>query len=134
MLADILETGANTVVRILLVDNHPGFLATAAQLLETLPGVEVVGQALSGLEAMEKTARLQPDLIFTDLVMPGMDGLCLTRYVKAQPHAPRIILVTLFDACGYREAALAAGADGFLAKEDFGEKVMSFLNPLSTSE
>lgn len=121
------------MVRILLVDNHARFLETASQLLETLPGVEVVGRALSGPEAVEKTARLHPDLIFTDLVMPGMDGLCLTRYLKAQPHAPRIILVTLFDACGYREAALAAGADGFLAKENFSENVASFLNPSSFS-
>lgn len=115
-------------MRILIVDDHLGFLETAAQLLETFSGVQVVGRALSGRDAVAQAAQLQPDLVFVDLIMPELDGLWTTRYLKAQPHPPQVIILTVFAASVYRDAALAAGADGFLAKEDFGAQVTSLFS------
>jgi CheY-like chemotaxis protein len=82
-----------------------------------MPEVQIVGRALCGAEAMQKAPRVSPDLVLADLVMPTMDGLELTRRLKAQPSAPKVILMTQFNGSDCREGALAAGADAYLPKQ-----------------
>ena len=114
-------------LRVLLVDNNIEFLELAAQHLAADPTIEVVGSAMSGREALEQVSNLSPDVVLVDLAMPGMNGLELTRRLKALPHPPCVIIVTLYDEPEYRAAALAAQADAFVAKADFYEQVGNLL-------
>ena len=106
-------------MRVLLVDDDPLFLESAARLLAAEPGFTVVGRARSGRQAMELVQSLRPDLVLMDVEMPGMDGLDTTRRLKANPGAPRVLLVSIHDSEARRRAAASAGADGYVGKWEF---------------
>jgi DNA-binding NarL/FixJ family response regulator len=115
-------------IRVLLADDSPLFLELAARLLSADPRFVVVGQAVSGHDALEQEALLDPDLVLMDWAMPGMDGLEATRRIKAQPGAPRVVMLTLHDHPEYRTAAKDAGADGFIAKWEFDAQLESLIH------
>jgi len=117
-------------LRVLLVDDSPEFLESAAYFLSLQPSVKVVGRALSGPDALEMASRLRPDLVLMDWAMPEMTGLEAARRLKAQPGAPRVVILTLHDNPQYRAAAQAAGADGFISKADFGAQLPPLIHRL----
>jgi DNA-binding NarL/FixJ family response regulator len=119
-----------SIIRALLVDDYADFIESASQFLSTVPEIKVVGRASSGEEALQTVGRLHPDLVLMDLAMPGMSGLEATRRIKAQTGAPRVVIITLYSNRGYRVAALAAGADGFMSKAEFGEDLVPLLRDL----
>jgi DNA-binding NarL/FixJ family response regulator len=105
-------------IRVLLVDDNLVFLRIAAQFLrEHCNGeLEVVGTLSGGKAAVQEAPKLQPEVILLDLAMsdlPGLKAIPLLREALPEAH---IIAVTLLDTNGYRQAALAAGAEGFVAK------------------
>ena len=110
-------------VRILLVDDNVLFLASARRFLASFPAVESVGTARDGLEAMEQLKRHsgaeRPDVVLMDLNIPGMNGLEVTRCIKALAPDIRVIIVSLHDMADFRAAAERAGAEHFVAKQDF---------------
>lgn len=118
------------MIRVLLVDDSPDFLTALTEFLTLFPDIAVVGQALSGPEALDMDADLHPDLVLIDLIMPVMDGLEATRLLHQQPSAPRIVIVTSYDDAEYREAAAAAGASAYLVKPDLGQTLLPLLNSL----
>jgi DNA-binding NarL/FixJ family response regulator len=103
--------------RILVVDDDPLFLATACDLLASLPNVEVVGRGTSGQEALDLTAQLAPDLVLMGLQMPGLNGFEVARRLAASPRC--VVIVSLIDLPEYRDAAIAAGTAAFVVKTDF---------------
>ena len=103
-------------MRVLLVDDDPVFLQSAARLLAPEAGFTVVGRARSGPEAIEQAEALSPDLVLMDVEMPDMDGLETTRRLKALPIPPRVLLVSIYDSEARRFEATAAGADGYIGK------------------
>jgi DNA-binding NarL/FixJ family response regulator len=117
-------------VHILLVDDNPEFLETAARFLSAGPYIEIVGRALSGRDALEQVALLRPNLVLMDLAMPEMNGLEATRRIKAQPDAPHVVILTLYDNPEYRTVAEAAGADGLVAKSEFGTQLLPLIHKL----
>ncbi len=117
-------------VRVLLVDDNPAFLDTAARELTADARVQIVGRAGSGEEALVHVQRAPPDLVLLDISLPGMNGLEATRKIKAWPNAPRIVLVTIHDTSDYRVAGKAAGADGFIAKEEFDTQILPLVETL----
>src|SRR5690606_7313376 len=86
--------------------------------------------ATSGQDALEEVARLRPDLVLMDVAMPGLNGLCATGRIKAQADAPRVVIVTLHDSLEDRAAALAAHADGFVAKAQFCQQLGPLISRL----
>jgi DNA-binding NarL/FixJ family response regulator len=112
---------------VLLVDDSPLFLASVAQLLSAAEGIEIIGQCLSGYDALGEVETLRPDVVLLDIAMPGKDGIQTAKEIKALPRAPRVVLVTLYDSEEYRHAALAARADAFIAKTDFGTQAVPLL-------
>jgi DNA-binding NarL/FixJ family response regulator len=106
-------------IRVLLVDDNPEFLKSAADLLGLQPEYCVIGQAMSGEDALIQVERLSPQLVIIDWAMPVMSGLQATRLIKTRENAPRVIIITLYDLMQYRSAALSAGADGFISKIDW---------------
>jgi len=113
-------------VRVLLVDDNSTFLRIATRFLEQdhavtppvtpRPRVAVVGTAGGGEEALAQAERLSPHVILLDLMMPGVGGLAIIPRLRAILPDVGIIALTLLDTSSYRSAALAAGADVFIAK------------------
>jgi two-component system response regulator DegU len=114
----------------LLVDDSPDFLQSASRFLAKQPQIDIIGQATSGREALEQVARLRPHLVLMDLSMPEMSGLEATRHLKSQPNAPLVVILTLHDTPEYRAAAEAVQADGFVAKSEFGVKLLPLIESL----
>jgi DNA-binding NarL/FixJ family response regulator len=121
-------------IRVLLVDNSEEFLGAATRFLSAESSMKIVGQTHSWSAVLELVAALKPELVLMDLVMPGCSGLELTRLIKAQPDAPRVVILTLYDHPGYRAAALSAKADAYLAKSDFGDKLLPLVCKLFKPE
>jgi DNA-binding NarL/FixJ family response regulator len=104
------------MIRVLLADDQTLVRAGFRFILEGEEGIEVVGEAADGAEAVRLAHRLRPDIVLMDIRMPGTDGLAATRELAAST-AVRVIILTTFDLDDYVHAALRAGASGFLVKD-----------------
>jgi len=104
------------LLRLLIADDHPAFLAGLRLLLESLGDVEVVGEAGTGEEAVARAVDLAPDVVVMDLQMPTLGGIEATRQlVAAAPHI-RVLILTMFEDEDSVFAALRAGARGYILK------------------
>jgi DNA-binding NarL/FixJ family response regulator len=104
-------------VRVLLVDDDPLVRAGLSMILGGADRVTVVGEAADGAEGVARAHETRPDVVLMDIRMPRLDGLDATRTIAAEPDAPRVIVLTTFDADEYVVRALAEGAAGFLLKD-----------------
>ncbi|GAA2619904.1 response regulator transcription factor [Streptomyces axinellae] len=105
------------VIRVVLVDDQELVREGFSVLLGAMPDIEVVGEADSGQEAVEKVAALSPDVVLMDIRMPGMNGLEATREIVARDTGTKVLVLTTFDLDEYVYQALRAGASGFLLKD-----------------
>jgi DNA-binding NarL/FixJ family response regulator len=104
------------VIRVLLADDQALVRGGFHLILESKPGIAVVGEAADGAEAIELARRTQPDVVLMDVRMPRVDGIEATREIVAAATA-RVLILTTFDLDEYVFAALRAGASGFLLKD-----------------
>jgi NarL family two-component system response regulator LiaR len=104
-------------IRVLIVDDHAIVRKGIRALLATEPGIDVVGEAENGHEAIAQAAAIQPDVILMDIVMPGMDGLEATRNILDQQRDARILVLTSFAGDDKVFPAIRAGARGYLLKD-----------------
>ena len=105
-------------VRVLIADDERLVRAGFRMILKAEHDVEVVGEAPDGLEAVEGSRRLRPDVVLMDIRMPNLDGLEATRRILAGPEPrPHVIVLTTFDLDEYVYEALRVGASGFLLKD-----------------
>ena len=103
-------------IRILVADDHPVVRDGLAAMLGTQPDLVVVGQASTGLEAIQQVLRLKPDVVLLDLEMPEMDGVEAIRQLSAVSPETRTIVFTAFDTGERIVGAVQAGAKGYLLK------------------
>ncbi|WP_371650394.1 MULTISPECIES: response regulator [unclassified Streptomyces] len=114
------------MTRALVVDDQ--FLVRAGLVaLLRAAGIDVVGEASDGEEAVAQAARTRPDVILMDIRMPGMSGIAATERIlaDAEDPAPRILILTTFDLDEYVYSALRAGASGFLLKDSGPERLLT---------
>jgi DNA-binding NarL/FixJ family response regulator len=104
-------------LRVLVADDQALVRGGFRMILDAEPGIEVVGEAADGAEAVAVAARERPDVILMDVRMPGMDGIEATRRVVAGGTAARVLVLTTYDADELVFGALRAGASGFLLKD-----------------
>ena len=114
-------------ITVLLVDDHEGFINAALRHLRKVEWLEIVGRASNGLEALERSETLRPDVVLMDLAMPEMGGLQATRLIKTQDAPPFIVIASHFDDAEHREHAMRAGADDFVSKLAYIQEVLPIL-------
>jgi len=105
------------VIRVLLADDQALVRAGFRMILKAEPGIDVVGEAGDGVEAVRRARELEPDVVLMDVRMPEMDGIEATRRIVDGDGAPRVLVLTTFDLDEYVYEALRAGASGFLLKD-----------------
>ncbi len=120
-------------MRVVLADDHALFRAGIASLLQAW-GLEVVGEAANGVEALELTRRLRPDLVLMDITMPDCNGLEATRLIKAELPETRIVIVTVSDDDEDLFEAVKSGAEGYLLKDMSREDLRVTLEAVATGE
>ncbi|TFB98663.1 response regulator transcription factor [Cryobacterium adonitolivorans] len=122
-------------IRVLLVDDQALVRAGFRIILESEPGIVVVGEAVDGAAAIRQAAALQPDVICMDVQMPGMDGLTATRVIVAdQSSRAAVLVLTTFDREDYLFAALQHGASGFLLKNASPESLVEAVQVLARGD
>jgi len=107
-------------IKVLIVDDHAPVRSLLKQLLEADREIEVVGEACDGLEAIDLTSQLQPNVIVMDIAMPRMNGLDATRSIRQKWPAVSVILVTGMASESYNQVVELCGAQAFLPKENMG--------------
>jgi DNA-binding NarL/FixJ family response regulator len=120
-----VSTANGRRLRVLIADDQALVRAGFRLILETEPGIEVVGEAGDGREAIGQARRLRPDVVLIDVRMPGLDGLEATRRLLSADPSSRVIMLTTFDLDEYVYAALKAGASGFLLKDVSPERLVA---------
>jgi DNA-binding NarL/FixJ family response regulator len=121
------------VTRVVIADDQ-ALVRTGFRMILSARGIEVVGEAADGVEAVDAVRRLHPDVVLMDIRMPTMDGLEATRRILATPTTCRVLILTTFDLDQYVYAALAAGASGFLLKDVTPEHLAASVRLVTTGD
>ncbi|WP_149262217.1 response regulator transcription factor [Actinomadura sp. K4S16] len=121
------------MTKVLIADDQT-LVRGGFRMILTRSGIEVVGEAADGLEAVTAARRLRPDVVLMDIRMPGMDGLEATRRVLADDPTCRVLILTTFDLDQYVYSALAAGASGFLLKDVTPEHLVASVKLIETGD
>ena len=121
-------------IRVLVADDQSMVRAGFRLLLSGEADIEVVAEASNGLEAVDKAARFRPAVVLMDIRMPELDGLAATRRILADDDAARILILTTFDLDEYVYEALAAGASGFVLKDDPPEQLIAAIRTVAAGD
>ena len=108
-------------IRILIVDDHPLFRDGLRALLESVPDMQVIGEAMTGNEVVVQAASLQPDVVLMDINLPGMTGLKCTALLKDRLPKTQILMLTIYSNNNYIFEALQAGATGRQVADHLGD-------------
>jgi DNA-binding NarL/FixJ family response regulator len=109
--------GKTELIRLFLVDDHQVIRQGLASILSGEPDIEVVGEASSGEEAIEKLRKMSPDIVLMDISMPDSDGFETAEYIKKSNPRIAVIMLTGYDSELYAAESLRAGASGYLTKD-----------------
>lgn len=106
----------NRKIKVLIADDHTIVRSGVRLLLDAEPDIDVVGEALDGVEAVELVESLRPDVVLMDITMPGMDGMEATRHIKAEWPEVNVLVLTMHRRDEYFFEVLKAGASGYVLK------------------
>ena len=121
-------------IRILIADDHAIVRTGLTALLGTVPGMEVVGEARNGEEAVRQTAKLKPDVVVMDLMMPKKDGAAATAEIVASLPGTRVIILTSFGASDAIARALDAGATGAMMKDSPNSSLIAAIRAVASGK
>lgn len=116
--------GETEPISVLIIDDNPTFLRLASAILNRHPQIKTVGTILGGKDGLEIAARLKPDVALIDLVMPDLPGLEVISRLRETAPETGVVALTMFDEEAYRQAALEAGADELVRKDNIGTDLL----------
>ncbi|GAB3839317.1 response regulator [Micromonospora andamanensis] len=128
------STGRDRPVRILLADDQPLLRTGFRMVLGAEADLDIVAEAGDGVEAVELSRRLLPDVVLMDIRMPRMDGVSATRAIVDARLPVRVLILTTFDLDEYVVGALRAGASGFLAKDVPAEDLVTAIHTVAAGD
>ncbi|WP_299774491.1 response regulator transcription factor [uncultured Pseudoteredinibacter sp.] len=118
------------MTKVLIVEDQALVRGAIAALIQLEEGLEVVGQAEDGLQALKMIEELQPDLVLSDIEMPNMTGLELAEKLRQQFPKIRVAIMTTFSRAGYIRRAIEAGVGGFILKEAPSETLLAAISQI----
>lgn len=121
------------MIRVLLADDQPLMLSALRSILEA-HGIEVVGEAANGDDAVARAKQLTPDVVLMDVRMPGRDGIDATAELSASTPSARVLVLTTFDDDEYLYGALRAGAAGFMVKNSTPEALVTAIRAIASGD
>ncbi len=125
------------MIRLLIVDDHPIVRAGLVGLLSDEPGLEVVGEAADGAEAVRRAAETDPDVVLMDLRMPGVDGVAATAQIvwaRGAASTPRVLILTTYESDDQILAAIEAGASGYLLKAAPRDEILAGIRSVAAGQ
>ncbi len=123
-----------SVLRVLVVDDHPLFRIGVGTLLAAEPGIEVVGEAASGTDAIASATALRPDVVVMDLHLPDLSGIQATRQIVAANPGTGVLMLTMADESESVFAAMRAGARGYLLKDAEPDEIIRAVQAVARRE
>ena len=121
-------------IRVLVADDQSLVRAGFRMLFSAEEDIEVVAEASTGLEAIDKAARFDPDVVLMDIRMPELDGLAATRQILAANPEARVLILTTFDLDEYVYEALRVGASGFVLKDEPPEQLLAAIHTIAAGD
>ena len=121
-------------VRVLIVDDHPMFREGMSNLLTSLPGFQLAGQAATGEEAVRLASEAEPDVVLMDIGMPKMNGIEATRALLDVCPSARVLVLTMYEEPESVFAALRAGAAGYLLKDAESDDIVRAIEAVARGE
>jgi DNA-binding NarL/FixJ family response regulator len=122
------------MTRVLIADDDDLMRAGLVELFSGEPDIEIVGEASTGRQAVERARRLAPDVVLMDVRMPDLDGIEATRELARAAPAARVLILTTFEQDDYVFGALRAGASGFLLKRTRPEELIAAVHTISVGD
>jgi DNA-binding NarL/FixJ family response regulator len=122
------------MTRVLIADDDGLMRAGLIELLSGEPELEVVGEASTGREAVERARRLAPDVVLMDVRMPDLDGIQATRELARAAPSARVLILTTFEQDDYVFGALRSGASGFLLKRSKPEELIAAVHAIAQGD
>ncbi|MEU6408066.1 response regulator transcription factor [Microbispora sp. NPDC046933] len=111
-------------IRLVIADDQAMIRAGLRLVVETAPGIEVVGEAADGRQVLSVARQLRPDVLLMDIAMPGLDGLSAARQLLEDPEPPKIVMLTTFNTDDHLHASLRARVHGFVLKSSPAEQLI----------
>ncbi len=121
-------------LRIVLADDHPVVRGGLRALLNTIDGLEVVGEASNGESAIREVQLLRPDVVLMDVRMPGLDGIEATRRIRASVPDTAVIILTMYDDDATVFTAMKAGALGYLLKDAEQDQIAGAIRAVAAGQ
>lgn len=128
------DSSQSTAIRILVTDDHAIIRKGIRAMLEVVPDIEMVGEAVNGWDAVAKAEELQPDVVLMDLVMPEMDGIEAIRRIRTRRPEARILVLTTFAGEDKIFPAIKAGALGYHLKDSAPEELVQAIRQVHRGE
>jgi DNA-binding NarL/FixJ family response regulator len=122
------------VTRVVIADDDDLMRAGLAELLAVDPGIEIVGQAATGRDAVRVARRVLPDVVLMDVRMPDLDGIAATRELVSTVPETKILILTTFEQDDYVFGAIRAGASGFLLKRTRPEELIAAIHTVADGD
>ncbi|RIX52108.1 DNA-binding response regulator [Paenibacillus nanensis] len=122
------------MLKVVVVDDHPMFRQGVVSVLEAAEGIEVVGEAVTGEEAVRLTLELRPNVVLMDINMPGLNGIEATARIKAEQSDIHILVLTMFKDDASVITAMKAGARGYLLKDADSEDIVDAVRSVASGK
>lgn len=123
-----------SAIRVLIADDQSLIRVGLAMVLGATEGIEVVGEAVDGADAVAQAVALRPDVTLMDVQMPRTDGIEATRQITGHTDAGRVIILTTFDVDAYAFGGIEAGASGFLLKDSHSDDIIAAVRAVAAGD